>query len=292
LIDADLTGVDLRRANLKGANLSDADLSNADLSNAVLTRTNLAFSFLSYADLTCANFTEANLTYASLGGAHLAKSNLTNSVFGATTLPDIDLSKAIGLETIKHVGPSSIGLDTFFKSKGKIPIAFLRGAGVPDTFIQYATSLIGASFKFYSCFISHSSKDALFVKRLHADLQDKGVRCWYAPEDLKIGTKFRNEIDEAIRTHEKLLLVLSENSVESDWVEKEVETAFERERKEKRLVLFPICLGDGVKNVSAGWAADIRRTRHMGDFRKWKNAQAYANAFGRLLRDLKSESGK
>src|SRR5215207_600034 len=40
--------------------------------------------------------------------------------------------------------------------------------------------------EFYSCFISYSSKDQDFAERLHVDLQNNGVRCWFAPEDLKI----------------------------------------------------------------------------------------------------------
>jgi hypothetical protein len=92
-----------------------------------------------------------------------------------------------------------------------------------------------------------------------------------APEDLKIGEKFRSRIDESIRIYDKLLLVLSRNSIRSPWVEKEVEAAFELERRENRIVLFPIRLDDEVMQTSESWAADIRRTRHIGDFTKWEN---------------------
>ncbi len=73
----------------------------------------------------------------------------------------------------------------------------------------------------YFCFISYSSKNQAFAERLYNELQGKGVRCWYAPEDLKIGERIRVGIDEAIRVHDKLLLVLSKHSVASDWVEKD-----------------------------------------------------------------------
>ncbi|MGA2862954.1 MAG: toll/interleukin-1 receptor domain-containing protein [Verrucomicrobiota bacterium] len=161
--------------------------------------------------------------------------------------------------------------------------------GLSDVRLQFAASLPRTASEFYSCFISHSTKDDAFVQRLYADLQSKGVRCWYAPDDLKIGEKFRLKIDEAIRIYDRLLIVLSEHSVESNWVEKEVEAAFERERRENRLVVFPIRVDQAVMDVEGGWAADIRRTRHIGDFRKWKDHDAYAKAFERLLRDLKSE---
>ncbi len=144
------------------------------------------------------------------------------------------------LEAVRHEGPSTIGIDTIYRSQGKIPEAFLRGAGVPDLFLEYMRSLVGKPFDYYSCFISYSSKDQAFAERLHADLQSKGVRCWFAPHEIKIGDKFRSRIDEAVRIYDKLLLVLSEHSIKSPWVEKEVEGAFEKERKRKKLMLFPV----------------------------------------------------
>jgi hypothetical protein len=161
--------------------------------------------------------------------------------------------------------------------------------GLPDRLIDYLPSLLEEAIQFYSCFISYSSKDEAFAERLYADLQNKGVRCWFAPEDMKIGDKFRQRIEEAIHVHERLLLILSENSVSSEWVEKEVETAFEKEQREKRTVLFPIRLDDAVIESHTGWSADLRRTRHIGDFRQWKDHDAYQQAFKRVLRDLKQK---
>jgi TIR domain len=106
---------------------------------------------------------------------------------------------------------------------------------------------------------------------------------------MKVGDRIRTRIDEVIRLHEKLLLVLSANSIDSDWVEKEVETALEKERVTKSTVLFPVRLDDAVMDSETGWAADIRRSRHIGDFRGWKDHDGYRKAFERLLRDLKVE---
>jgi TIR domain len=84
------------------------------------------------------------------------------------------------------------------------------------------------------------------------------------------------------------LLILSEHSVQSRWVQKEVETAFEKEGKEDRIVLFPLRIDEAVMQSTVGWAADIRRQRHIGDFRQWKDHDAYQKAFQRLLRDLEA----
>jgi TIR domain len=124
-------------------------------------------------------------------------------------------------------------------SYGPLPLSFLRGCGLPDALIAYYLSLDGKVIRFYSCFLSYSTKDQPFAERIYADLQGMGIRCWFAPANLKIGDPFRQRIEESIRIHDKLLLILSEHSVDSPWVQDEVEAALERERREGRLVLFP-----------------------------------------------------
>ncbi len=148
------------------------------------------------------------------------------------------------------------------------------------------STLIPKMFSYASCFISYSSEDEAFVKRLRADLVQAGVRCWFAPEDLRIGDRVRQRIDESVQAYDKLLLVLSSRSLRSDWVESEVEAAFERERKQKTLVLFPVRLDNDVMETNQAWAANIRRTRHIGDFRDWRSESGYQEALKRLLRDL------
>ena len=89
-----------------------------------------------------------------------------------------------------------------------------------------------------------------FAERLHADLQNKGVRCWFAPHDMPIGAKIIDAIDEAIRLRDKVLLILSEGAIASDWVEGEVTRALDEERTRKQIVLFPVRLDDAVMQTS------------------------------------------
>jgi len=292
LSGANLSDADLSGANLSGADLSGADLYRADLSGANLYRADLSGANLSRADLSGANLSGANLYRADLSLAILDESILDNAHMGWTIFGNVDLSSVHGLETVTHIGPSTIGIDTIYRSGGKIPEELLKGCGVQDNFVDYIGSLVGRAIEYYSCFISYSSKDEEFAVKLHRDLQAEGVRCWFAPEDMKIGDRIRDEIDQAIRFHDKLLLILSEQSVESDWVESEVESAFEQERKrtKKSTVLFPIRIDDAVMEADVAWAGDIRRTRHIGDFSNWKDHDTYKKAFERLLRDLKGET--
>ncbi len=285
LSQADLRFTKLNRAKLRSVGLYEANLRQAQLNNA-----DLSFADFDFADLSDANLSSARLLRTNLSGANLNGTNLSQAHLLFTLLGGVDLHLAKGLDTIKHDGPSIIGIDTILRSQGNIPEVFFKGAGVPDSFISYARSLIGRPLDYYTCFISYSSQDEVFAKRLYADLQNKGVRCWFAPEDLKIGAKLRPNIDESIRLYDKLLLVLSEYSVSSQWVEQEVETALEKERKENRTVLFPIRLDRTVMDIEGGWPALIRNTRNIGDFTRWKRHDAYQKALDRLLRDLKAEA--
>ena len=131
-------------------------------------------------------------------------------------------------------------------------------------------SLTVEAIQFYSCFISYSSKDQEFADRLHADLQDNGVRCWFAPHDLSVGKKILDGLDEAIRLRDKVVLILSGDAIESEWVEDEVAIAYEEERRRKETMLFPLRVDDAVLQANEPWASKLR-TRHIGDFTNWKD---------------------
>ena len=112
-------------------------------------------------------------------------------------------------------------------SPGEIPPKFLRGCCVPEEVITHLPSLLGSlqPIQFYSCFISYSTKNEDFAERLHSRLRNKGLRIWFAPEDVQGGKQLYEQIDEAIRANEKLHLELSPESMESEWVRTEIRKA-------------------------------------------------------------------
>jgi uncharacterized protein YjbI with pentapeptide repeats len=295
LSESSLNGAILHGVNLKGARLRNATIIRADLTGADLTQADLHHANLTWSNLSWANLSETNLGEVNLSGVTFTRNNLSRANFNeastlGTIFTNVDLRLVEGLETVRHYGPSFIGIETLLQSREQIPEVFLRGSGLPDTFIAYTRSLANHPINFYSCFISYSSKDDKLARRLHADLQAQGVRCWFAPKDMKIGDKIRARIDEAIHLQDKLLLLLSEHAIASTWVEDEVEAALEKEQRQQREVLFPVRLDENVMETTQPWAAKLRRTRHIGDFTHWTDPQAYQQAFERLLRDLKAES--
>ncbi len=183
-------------------------------------------------------------------------------------------------------------LDAFVsvKASSKHPSGEVgREESLSETSTDTSSSLPGEVPEYASVFISYSTDDEDFAKRLYADLQKQGVDCWFAPHDMSIGDKRRTRVDESILAQKKVLLILSQSSVKSTWVEKEVETAFDKEEESHTLVLFPIMLDRAIFQEKAGWAADIRRQRHIGDFTQWPEERVYQQALERLLRDLKAK---
>jgi uncharacterized protein YjbI with pentapeptide repeats len=272
----------LEQANLGTSNFASSDFTDANLARAMLGWSSVRFATFDGADLRGAIFQMVDAHRASMRGAQLEGLDLHDTV-----LTGVDFTNASGLDRLVYRTGSAIDYETVARS-GELPRAFYEGVGLPDEVIAFFESTAGA-IRFYSAFISYSAVDQEFADRIYADLQAAGVRCWLATEDLKIGEGFRQGIDDAIRVHDKLLLVLSEHSVNSAWVESEVEAALERERREDRTILFPIRLDDAVMEAERAWAAEIRRTRYIGDFRGWKDYDQYTTAFERLVRDLKRE---
>ena len=115
---------------------------------------------------------------------------------------------------------------------------------------------------------------------------------------MKGGDYIHKQIDTAIQQHEKLILVLSEESINSDWVAYELKKARKMEIEQGRQILFPIRLMEFQKlnfwelfdaDTVTDLAAEVRQY-FIPDFSKWEDEGKYQDAFQRLLNDLKSSA--
>ncbi len=335
LREADLSGANLREANLSGANLREADLRwanlsganlsgaflieadlrwanlrEADLSRAILSRAILSRAILREADLSRANLSGANLNGAFLIEADLRWANLFSVVLdgvnferttvGRTLFGSVNLSSCSGLDSVVHLAPSTIGVDSIILSKGDIPEIFLRGVGLPDEWITYIPSLIGDGIQFFSCFISYSSLDKPFAVRLHDTLQSKGIRCWLDEKQLLPGHDISRELERGIYLWDKFLLCASKNSLTSWWVEDEIKTTLQKERALRKergkpvQKLIPLNL-DGymfTDQWDLGVLANEIRSRVAADFQDWeKPTSNFAQQVDRVIKALRADEG-
>lgn len=93
-------------------------------------------------------------------------------------------------------------------------------------------------------FLSHSSRDKPFVSRLAIDLKSKGVPVWFDQWELKVGDSLSERIEHGISQSGWLAVVISKNSVSSDWVQKELRAAQARELRDKSVFVLPIIIDD------------------------------------------------
>jgi hypothetical protein len=308
---ADLSEADLRRADLIGTHLRGTNLRGASLREADLRQANLWLADLYEANLIGSNLYQARLHGADLGevdlkGAILKESYFRNAKMGATIFGNSDLSEAIGLENIVHWAPSSISTDVFALSKGRIPEIFLRGCGLSDWEIEFVKlfnpNLRNVEFiniqdrifdlhnrqaiQISSLFISYSHADSKFVDKVGDVLTQKGIRFWRDIHDMTAG-RVEKQIDRAIRQNPTVLLVLSEHSLKSDWVEHEVRTARELEQELGRDTLCPVALDDSWK--SSRWPKRVMEQimeYNILDFSAWQDDVKFEGMFRKLIDGL------
>jgi hypothetical protein len=281
----------------------------ANLKGAALRKQNLHA-----ANFEAANFSEADLGYSGLRDVNLTRTNLNATMFGgaefhATRLVDVDISQAAGIGTARHNGPSTLSIETIRRFRGNISSEaeeFLRGCGLTPWEVECArlhdealtagaiaeilsTNLFSKRasnpISFGGIFISYSHADANFALQLHSRLYKSGFSVWLDRHDMVAGSIERQVANE-IRLRDIVLIVLSETSVRSDWVEHELALAREKEKEEQRDVLCPVAVDDA-------WKSAIRtaRWRHLGskfvvDFSDWNDS--FEKCFEKLLKGLRA----
>src|SRR5438874_3620495 len=93
------------------------------------------------------------------------------------------------------------------------------------------------------------------------------MRCWFAPESLQTGEKFKASIDNAIRRYEKFLVVLSKHALKSGWVQHELEVALQKEHHGKPSVIYPLRLDGAITNSQTGGQRIFKATGISGVLR-------------------------
>lgn len=272
-------------------NFHITNFTGASLKHAKLVNCNCKGVIMRGVDLTGASIWEVNFERADLSCCSLLDVNLENAQFLDTSLIDVR-----GLETIKHRGRCEISISTLGKLGSHIPRVFLQEIGVPDYLVRSLPATITVDpIQYYSFFISYCHEDEEFAKLLHAKMREIGLTVWFAPENLQAGKKLHEQVFGAIDRFDRILLVLSENSMTSKWVASEVRKAEQREVASGSRILFPVrlCNFDSIRrwelfdsDIGGDVAAEVRQY-YIPDFSNWRDVKSFKQEFDKLVHSMR-----
>ena len=307
---ADLRGTDLSGADLDRAVLSDANLSGANFSNANLQRTSLIGANLSGANFTGANFSGANIVRSDLSEAalneadffqtqiwacNMAGANVSGAALGYTVLQDCDLRAVVGIEQVRHDAPSSIGVDTVYRSGGLLPAAFLAGAGVPDSLSALQEAIAAAAPDLSECYISCRDGDEDFARKLSADLAAQGVNAWVFSERVRgnalvsrLSSSDQEEIERWLRNYDKLIVVASSRALDTETILNDITAARDKQQSADRWLLYFVAPDDGLMRPSGRAARNMAAENIIFDLRP-EDSATYEAELAKLADALKQE---
>ena len=124
-------------------------------------------------------------------------------------------------------------------------------------------------------FLCHSSKDKAFVTRLCRDLRKAGADLWLAEWELRVGDSLLTRISKAICQSGYLVVILSCSSIQSKWVQLELNLGLSLELQKDAVFVLPVLIeavepppflkdkvyADFTRNYDDGLRALLRRLK-------------------------------
>jgi len=91
-----------------------------------------------------------------------------------------------------------------------------------------------------SVFLSHTKADKPFARQLGDDLRKAGARIWIDEAEIRVGDSLIAKIREGIDHMDYFAVILSPESVTSEWVKHEVDVAMNQEVESRRVKVLPL----------------------------------------------------
>jgi hypothetical protein len=262
------------------------------------------------------NISKSDFENAKFINTNFSGSNCRSAYLSGTAFYNCDLSKIKYLTQCDHGDKSSIDSDTIKRTKERLPDEFLRDVGflkwevelnklhisdlnsaeITDIIYEVYNLKTSKPIQFYSCFISYSHQDEKFARSLHRRLQSDGLHVYFAPHNMLPGKKIKDQIDDAVIQYDKLLLILSEKSIKSNWVMYELRKAYETEINSGQRMLFPVSIVDYEHirdwkcfddEKAIDYAKEVR-SYYIPDLKNWKNKTSFNKEYKKLIKALNS----
>lgn len=132
-------------------------------------------------------------------------------------------------------------------------------------------------------FISYKKEEGDISLKVKEYLEANGITCWRAPESIKSGSVYADDIADAIAACDAFVLCLSDRAQRSKWIKREIEAADSGDK-----LIIPFCLDDSYNHLEKGLGLYIRPLQIIQADKDFD--QALEDLLNRI-RALKKENG-
>lgn len=129
-------------------------------------------------------------------------------------------------------------------------------------------------------FISYSYQDKEFVHKLVKDLAAEGINPWFDDLEIRPGDSLIEKISDGIRQSDYILVVLSENSLQSKWVQEEIKMAFQKNSAGAKRVLIPVLHGK------------VEVPRYLRDIKYVNLSESYQEGIDEVIRTIQGRTSQ
>lgn len=125
-------------------------------------------------------------------------------------------------------------------------------------------------------FISHSSKDKAFARELDASLSRHGVDVFLDERAIKVGDSIPARIYEGIANATHLIYVISQYSLQSSWVQEELDIAKMRQKENLGCKILPVVIDDSKPPTA------VQHIKYAS-FANWQDSSSFWRSLNQLL---------
>ena len=217
---------------------------------------------------------DADMFQTRVWGCTVNGTDFSGAALGYTVFQDCDLRNAVGLESVRHDAPSSIGVDTVYRSGGQIPGVFLSGSGVPGSISALQETIAAAGQTRGEIYISCRDDDEEFARRLSTDLEELGITTWVFSERVRgnalvsrLSSSDQEEIERWLRNYDKLIVVASSRAIEYETILNDITAARDKQQAADRWLLYFVAPDDGLMRPGGRAARNMAAENVIFDLR-------------------------
>jgi hypothetical protein len=104
------------------------------------------------------------------------------------------------------------------------------------------TTIKSSESKTPQVFLSYANADRAIALRIAKELRGAGLKVWFSEWELQPGDSIATRISEAVSASDFLLVLLSPRSVNSKWVQSELNSALSRELRTRAIRVIPVLI--------------------------------------------------